>query len=112
MLQTRVERLEESLGRLLIEKEAWAQSGDANERQNCCVTFTDASGDLERSIAAKGHNCCVTFRGKKSERSEETKRQIGVIVVLLIIAMMVIGITAVTKGGCHGKECGVEAENH
>lgn len=86
------------MGRLLIEKETWAQNagGKPSERNNCCVTFSDASSAFESEIAT-GHNCCVSFRGRRDPRSEERRRkQVGVIFVLLIIAATVVGVAAVT----------------
>ena len=38
------------MGRLLLEKEAWLQTGSGGKhRENCCVTFTDAGSDVERA---------------------------------------------------------------
>jgi hypothetical protein len=85
------------LGRLVLEKEEWKQSLGSAERQNCCVTFSDASADVERAIAG-GHNCCVTFSRKKDYESEKALRKgCAVISILIIIALMVIGITAVSQ---------------
>ena len=111
VLQTRVERLEEGLGKLLLEKEGWEQNAQ-KERNNCCVTFSDPSGDLERSVVMRGHNCCVSFRGRSESRAghDERRKQKGLIVCLLIIAAMVVGIVAVSSG-CRGKGCEVEMEN-
>ncbi|PQE17752.1 hypothetical protein CJF31_00011781 [Rutstroemia sp. NJR-2017a BVV2] len=66
-LRTRVERLEESIGKLLDEKHRRLNSLQleneelrtrANEsshhRSNCCVTFTDASTSLEERLVSSG----------------------------------------------------------
>jgi len=75
------------------------------------VTFTEASGDLERIVAMGGSNCCVRFRGKTDAGGEERRRQKFTILVLLIISLMVVGIVAASKR-CNGNGCVVDAEHH
>ncbi|PQE25406.1 hypothetical protein CJF30_00000110 [Rutstroemia sp. NJR-2017a BBW] len=55
-LRTRVERLEESIGKLLLENEELRSRANesAHHRSNCCVTFTDASTSLEERLVSSG----------------------------------------------------------
>ncbi|KAK0120049.1 hypothetical protein ONS95_011462 [Cadophora gregata] len=108
-LKQRIEWLEESIGRLLMEKD---QNGNRNgngsgsdngsgvegrkERDNCCVTFTDASPDLERALTAgKGTNCCVTFRSKSDGRQKNK----GPLLLCLILFMVCLTIVSVAEAG-------------
>jgi len=82
-LHRRVERLEESIGRLLLEKserDSAAGSGANGNHagSNCCVTFPDPSalsaterGELLRS----GSNCCVRFGARKHGASSEERQK-------------------------------------
>ncbi|KAG4434510.1 hypothetical protein IFR05_010015 [Cadophora sp. M221] len=108
-LKQRIEWLEESIGRLLMEKDqnqnrdgsGSSSGGDAEgstgkkERDNCCVTFTDASPDLERALTAgKGTNCCVTFRSK----SDGPKNK-GPLLLFAILFMVCLTIILVAEAG-------------
>ena len=96
-----MERLEESLGRLLLEKETWQQAAsEVKHRDNCCVTFTDAGNDVERVVAASGSNCCVRFKSKgydSKEKGERSKLFLALAVVFMLCAT-VVGIAAVKAG--------------
>jgi len=59
-LHRRIERLEESVGRLLLEKTERSAAGQ-HERSNCCVML-DADDILAKDMAASGSNCCVTVK--------------------------------------------------
>ncbi|CZS96588.1 uncharacterized protein RCO7_04816 [Rhynchosporium graminicola] len=89
-LKQRIDWLEESIGRLLMEKDqnntnAGSRVPQKKERDNCCVTFNDASPDLERALTeGKGTNCCVSYRSKN-----DVRRSKGPILILLAIAFMV-----------------------
>src|ERR1700710_1164402 len=73
-LQTRVARLEESIGRLLLEKEE--QEPKKYLGGNCCMVFTDASKSLEKGMSAAGGNSCIMFRSTRSdENAWERQRQ-------------------------------------
>jgi len=121
-LQRRVERLEESLGRLILEKETWQQNsvngGAPNEggNGNCCVTFTDASSDLERALAAGRGNCCVKFSSTKVDPQREAKRNAGIFILaalFLVLVMLLAREWVINNGmrGCQGKGCEVEFES-
>jgi len=108
-LKQRIEWLEESIGRLLMEKDQNASSGSNSngsdnggiegrkERDNCCVTFTDASPDLERALTAgKGTNCCVTFRSKSDGGRQKNK---GPLLLFAILFMVCLTIILVAEAG-------------
>ncbi|KAG9232321.1 hypothetical protein BJ875DRAFT_467117 [Amylocarpus encephaloides] len=105
-LKQRVEWLEESIGRLLIEKEERSASspggGDDHgpSRDNCCVSFTDATPDLERAVMRSKHNCCVSF-GQKSERTrkEKARARMAMACVVGLICMVVFLIVAMAGRG-------------
>lgn len=65
------------------------------ERDNCCVTFTDASPDLERALTAgKGTNCCVTFRSKS-----DGPRNKGPVLLFALLFMVCLTIILVAEAG-------------
>jgi hypothetical protein len=113
-LHRRVERLEETIGRLLLEKAeqdsspagAGAGAGLHNGRSNCCVGFPDPgalSAAERRVLLGAGSNCCVTFgsRGRGTEEEEVKRREqwwavtrniavsVFLIYVLLLIPLLV-----------------------
>lgn len=117
-LRTRVEWLEESLGRLLIEKDAARLSASASgsgsgsgqdgcendsvlgkHRNNCCVAFTDASPDLERAVA-RGQNCCVTFKSSKADKQKlgGPALQIVRIIFAVLAVVLIINVTQAVAG--------------
>lgn len=71
-LKARIERLEESIGQLLLDKD---QPGQKYKGGSCCMTFTDAPPGLERGVSAAGGNCCVTFH-KSSKMDQERRKQL------------------------------------
>jgi hypothetical protein len=93
-LTDRVARLEESIGRLLLEGEE-RESVPKREGHNCCVTFTDASPDIERVLANGENNCCVSFKGSNIRR--ESQRQ-SVLAVLGVVALVCAGVVVVLLG--------------
>lgn len=111
-LQTRVERLEESLGQLILEKEA-LQNHAPYERGNCCVSVTDASTDLERALAASGGNCCVRFGSKKVDPKKEAKKNAAffILAILFIVLAFVVAREAV-HSGMKGTRHDVQFENN
>ncbi|KAL2069606.1 hypothetical protein VTL71DRAFT_14285 [Oculimacula yallundae] len=98
-LKQRIEWLEESIGRLLMEKDSNRMNGGEGqgsvhkkERDNCCVTFTDASPDLERALTAgKGTNCCVQFK-----RTNDVARNKGPLLLVLVLFMVCLTIVLVS----------------
>ncbi|KAJ8063291.1 hypothetical protein OCU04_008521 [Sclerotinia nivalis] len=108
-LERRMERLEESIGRLLLENEelrrlrtANAATGTGGEnrriRQNCCVTFTDASRDMEEALVMNGHNnCCVRFSSSKSS-SDRKQRKKGWFVAIVFMAILVTLFVVMVNG--------------
>ncbi|KAF7950521.1 hypothetical protein EAE96_007804 [Botrytis aclada] len=86
-LERRMERLEESIGRLLLENEELRRlraagpginAGGENQgnRQNCCVVFTDASRDMEEALVMNGHNnCCVRFTSSTNSSDRKLQRK-------------------------------------
>jgi hypothetical protein len=65
------------------------------EGHNCCVTFTDASPDIERVLANGENNCCVSFKGTNIRR--ESQRQ-SVLAVLGVVALVCAGVVVVLLG--------------
>jgi len=106
-LKQRVEWLEESIGRLLMEKETSANSSvtvtnDHPRRDNCCVTFTDASPDMERALAMGGQNCCVKFKTRKEHNKHDQRQQrYMVAIIMLFVCIMTVAIVRVTVNGKH-----------
>lgn len=102
-LKQRIEWLEESMGRLLLEKEQNPDgSKSGNGRDNCCVTFTDASPDLERQLTSgRGSNCCVQFRSTKIDAHRERRRRGQWVIACLFFAIMVfvLGRIYLTNAG-------------
>jgi hypothetical protein len=115
-LKQRIEWLEESIGRLLvpppfcqtpkplsnlvfftqIEKEQNAAATKLPARDNCCVTFTDASPDLERAITnGQGSNCCVQFRSSKSNAQREQMKIRRVVAFTLLVVPMLLFLGAI-----------------
>ncbi|RQM05950.1 hypothetical protein DH86_00002509 [Scytalidium sp. 3C] len=103
-LKRRLEQLEECVGKLMLEKERQSSDdshGKNHQGSNCCVTFADASGDIERDFyryANGGSNCCVTF-GKK-DRSHGSAHKKGPIIVGLVlfnITLLVLLIVSISK---------------
>jgi len=95
-LKQRIEWLEESIGRLLIEKEQNAAATKAPARDNCCVTFTDASPDLERAIThGSGSNCCVQFKSSKSTAHREQMRIRKIVAFTLLVVPMLLFLGAI-----------------
>ncbi|KAF7854605.1 hypothetical protein EAF04_010414 [Stromatinia cepivora] len=104
-LERRMERLEESIGRLLLENEELRRLRTAGAvttstegenrriRQNCCVMFTDASRDMEEALVMNGHNnCCVRFSSSKSssDRKERKKEWFVAIVFMTILVTLFV----------------------
>jgi len=99
-LQARISRLEESVGRLLLEKE----EGESITYQggNCCISFTDASPSLERGMSAAGGNCCIHFRSSKIDKAQQERQRqkwalAAVCAITFTICMMFVLIAAVKK---------------
>jgi len=91
-LHRRIERLEETVGRLLLEKPP-ISSSSPSDHSNCCVTFSDSAHASASELAAidrAGSNCCVTFRSQPP-RSE--RQQHGIRVMKLVLVGLVLGMT-------------------
>jgi hypothetical protein len=80
-LNKRIERLEESIGRLIMDKESTAHPDRGVTRDNCCVTFVESEngswGDAESQAANGRGNCCVTYRSQRSSDDKIFKRRMG-----------------------------------
>jgi len=88
-LKRRVERLEEGVGRLLLENEQLRaarplhalsseddlEAGHRHRRSNCCVTFSDSTPEMQRAMMGRSNNCCVAFKGSKRKNDERTEKQ-------------------------------------
>jgi len=94
-LKQRVESLEETIGKLLLQRDNNAAALDpSGSRNNCCVTFTDASPDLERALTQdRGSNCCVTFRTSDSKKGPS---QVVMKVVIIGALFITIVLTVLT----------------
>ncbi|KUJ12308.1 uncharacterized protein LY89DRAFT_688055 [Mollisia scopiformis] len=105
-LKQRIEWLEESIGKLLIEKDSHICSTAAalqdSRHSNCCVTFDDASPELERMLTqGKGSNCCVAFRSNdRKMANRRTGIVVGFVTMFMVCVMLTIILTAgAAKGG-------------
>jgi len=95
-LKTRVEQLEECIGQLMLDKEISSSDGTSGP-QNCCVTFSDPSGDIERSFArSRGHNCCVSFRKTKAQSEWQNKKPF-LFLALFHVVLIVLFIIVISK---------------
>jgi len=111
-LKQRVEWLEESIGRLLLAKEQQpafqsenedddSGSGGRRKRHNCCVTFTDASPDMERAVG-RGDNCCVSFKSGGAKTRERQKQMRWMLVGCFCFVVAVVGFTVIMTSGGRG----------
>jgi len=120
-LHKRIAQLEETIGRLLLEKELWDGTDAKGERQrggNCCVTFASAEPSMAELGAIRGgNNCCVTFRGKEKS-SEKTKNERAIImrlaaafaVLALVMVWTVLLTFARRSPSCPGSDMGKAVE--
>ncbi|KAH8601116.1 hypothetical protein B0O99DRAFT_608002 [Bisporella sp. PMI_857] len=96
-LMVKVERLEEAIGRLLLEKET---EPEKYHGANCCLTFTDASPAAERAITSAGGNCCITFRHSGDYRQRDRKaKMLWLLFSLIICLTFVFSLVVVKKAG-------------
>jgi len=75
-LHKRIEQLEETIGRLLLEKENGIDiKSDAHPRSgNCCVRFSNGEPTVaELEALGGGDHCCVTFSSQKAKSSDERR---------------------------------------
>lgn len=94
-LKRRVEQLEECIGQLMLEKEH--PSSDDPQISNCCVTFSDPSGDIERNLSRhKSHNCCVSFK-KTKVQSQWHDRKPHIFLAFLQFVLIVLFIIFLAK---------------
>ncbi|ATZ56711.1 hypothetical protein BCIN_13g05440 [Botrytis cinerea B05.10] len=122
-LERRMERLEESIGRLLLENEelrrlraagTGVNAGGQNQgnRQNCCVVFTDASRDMEEALVMNGHsNCCVRFTSSTnpSDRKLQRKKEwfIAIAVMTLLVTFFVMMVNGYAREASGERGSGV-----
>jgi hypothetical protein len=63
---------------------------------NCCMTFTDASRNLERGMSSAGGNCCISFGNSKSDEHEWERKKFklwlvgGITVAFIFCSMLVL----------------------
>ncbi|KAH8684257.1 hypothetical protein BGZ60DRAFT_426656 [Tricladium varicosporioides] len=117
-LKQRVEWLEESIGRLLLEKErqpsssphpSCSHSQDPSSsshdhthkpRDNCCMILSSSTPnpDLESALTNGRNNCCVFYRS--TEKREKVLR--GPLAGVLLIFLLVVGTVFLFTGVHHG----------
>jgi hypothetical protein len=111
-LKRRVERLEEGVGRLLIENETLRASrtlhpltseddleaGHGHRSSNCCVTISDTTPEMQRALMGRTSNCCVTFKSKRKDEREEKKKREAVAFVICLAAIVFLGFVYLVKG--------------
>ncbi|KAH6679086.1 hypothetical protein B0J14DRAFT_472240, partial [Halenospora varia] len=122
-LKQRVEWLEESIGRLLLEKERQPSSSphpscshnassssdpsfsdhdhhSRKPRDNCCMILSSSTPnpDLESALTNGRNNCCVFYR--TTEKREKALR--GPIAGVLLVFMLVVGTVFLFTAGHHG----------
>lgn len=108
-LKQRIEWLEESIGKLLLERDSHVCNSNSSSpnsnttRDNCCVTFTDASPDLERILTqGKGTNCCVQFRRNDAKHANQRTGILvgfGTLLIVFVLIIVLVGINAGERGG-------------
>jgi len=80
-LHKRIERLEETVGRLLLEVPSTSRdSSHSSGHSNCCVTFSDPGNASELATMRGGSNCCVSFKSRR-EISERERNGIRIMKV-------------------------------
>ncbi|KAF7880742.1 uncharacterized protein EAF01_011907 [Botrytis porri] len=119
-LERRMERLEESIGRLLLENEELrrlraagtgnnAGSEHQRNRQNCCVVFTDASRDMEEALVMNGHNnCCVRFTSSTNSSDRKLQRKKELFVAIAFMTLLVTVFVLMVNG--YAREASGEGE--
>jgi hypothetical protein len=78
-----------------MEKEDSERS--AERTSHCCVSFSDASPDLERVLARSGNHCCVTFKSSKSVDARRQSAKYGVIAIVVIFGMAVVATIIISS---------------
>ncbi|KAM3079521.1 hypothetical protein ACMFMG_005942 [Clarireedia jacksonii] len=101
-LQARVERLEESIGKLLLENEELRTHANdsAHHRSNCCVSFTDASPSLEERLVSSSSNCCVRFKSSshsQAQRRQKQRKELVVAGTLVMFALIMFAFSIVSS---------------
>ncbi|RDW75353.1 hypothetical protein BP6252_06495 [Coleophoma cylindrospora] len=87
LLRNRMDRLEESLGRLLLEKGRQERTtGSDGGHSNCCVTFRDPHDEAYTNASS---NCCVTFSSPHDPRHDHERRAKRAVVFVIIITALV-----------------------
>ncbi|KAF7890986.1 uncharacterized protein EAF02_001311 [Botrytis sinoallii] len=119
-LERRMERLEESIGRLLLENEELRRLRAAGtgintggeiqgNRQNCCVVFTDASRDMEEALVMNGHNnCCVRFTSSTNSSDRKLQRKKELLIAIAFVTLLVTVFVLMANG--YAREASGERE--
>ncbi|KFZ12873.1 hypothetical protein V502_06881 [Pseudogymnoascus sp. VKM F-4520 (FW-2644)] len=87
-LHRRLANLEESLGRLLLEREDWRrEAAHARPRTNCC-----ASLPADDTVLRDRSNCCVSVVPMLSADAQERrqKKLMGFVIVLMFLACLFV----------------------
>jgi hypothetical protein len=115
-LKQRVESLEEAIGKLLLERDNnTAAQETRGTRDNCCVTFTDASPDLERALAQdRGSNCCVTFKTSDSKKGPSHHILkvviIGALFITIVLTVLIVKLADANSARAHMEEKSYHAQ--
>jgi hypothetical protein len=95
--------LEETIGRLLIEKDE--REPEKYHGGNCCMTFVDASPSLERGLSAAPGNCCIKFKSSKiDQQQQERERRKWNVVACILLGLFVCGTIVLIEAVKHHKE--------
>jgi hypothetical protein len=81
-----------------LEKEDLLQG---RKSANCCVSFTDASPDVERALMRAGDNCCVSFRSSRFANARRENRRHRIFAVLGVAFIVTLGIVVIVLGKSH-----------
>lgn len=107
-LKQRVESLEEAIGKLLLEKDNNNKVAHDifGKRDNCCVTFTDASPDLERALTQEaGTNCCVRFRSSHDKKGPSFLVMkvviIGALFITILLTILIVKMADANAARAH-----------
>ncbi|KAL3421730.1 hypothetical protein PVAG01_05886 [Phlyctema vagabunda] len=111
LLRGRVDRLEEALGRLLMEKEESKvrNPGDPMD-SNCCVVFSGLGSDDEDFVRSSKSNCCVTFSNSRQSARERKEKKVFAMVVLFVVFVFlllaaIVVLTIVNDGAKAASAC-------
>lgn len=89
-MSKRIERLEESIGRLLMERESRAAENDqppATHTQRCCISIPQPENPGDAELQMRSGDCCVSIVPRSSP-----KERMLYAIIRSVFAAMILGI--------------------